>query len=410
MVWAPSSYGRTAILWFRQNLDVTDPYPPPHTEGLQRPFGPNIVYTNGTFQFGLMPKQETKGGGGLHTAVASALLLVSGVMASFSDGTPSMCEAMMRDAIWQRYPASCASSKQKQQEIKVLFLCGIFTSRIHVVLLTTPTGTGKAEGEFAAAEHHPASCAALRELPWTGRWAACLPRRRLTCSDKCFRSIRVGFLKPKWALLRCLSCVDEKLDSTQATKQKQTTSSTLKKKELSWEEVDCRGLEHSIVFGQVFNIRVSLTWFVFSPSANVSQIGLMESCTCCRGGPPPPPLAWWQRDGWLGRSAFTLIKRTCSISCSLCVHMSECLITALHGVRESTEEDVNRFYEDILETITVSCCFPEQIGAQGGTPLERQTWADPCLERFPSTASFCGKKKILFWKRRQQPLAQIGEG
>ncbi len=31
---------------------------------------------------------------------------------------------------------------------------------------------------------------------------------------------------------------------------------------------------------------------VVRPSATVSRIGLMESCTCrhCRGGPPPPPL------------------------------------------------------------------------------------------------------------------------
>ncbi len=29
IVWAPSSYGRVAILWFRQNLDVPDPQSPP---------------------------------------------------------------------------------------------------------------------------------------------------------------------------------------------------------------------------------------------------------------------------------------------------------------------------------------------------------------------------------------------
>ena len=31
----------------------------------------------------------------------------------------------------------------------------------------------------------------------------------------------------------------------------------------------------------------------FRPSATVSPIGLMESCTCrrCRGGPPPPKLS-----------------------------------------------------------------------------------------------------------------------
>ncbi len=27
----------------------------------------------------------------------------------------------------------------------------------------------------------------------------------------------------------------------------------------------------------------------------------------------PPPLTWWQRVGWLGRSAFTLTKRTCFV-------------------------------------------------------------------------------------------------
>ena len=34
-------------------------------------------------------------------------------------------------------------------------------------------------------------------------------------------------------------------------------------------------------------------------------------------------------------------------------HMSECLITSLHGVRDSLEENINKFYEDVLETITV---------------------------------------------------------
>ncbi len=29
---------------------------------------------------------------------------------------------------------------------------------------------------------------------------------------------------------------------------------------------------------------------LFRPSATVSRIGLMESCTCRRGGPPPPTL------------------------------------------------------------------------------------------------------------------------
>ena len=57
----------------------------------------------------------------------------------------------------------------------------------------------------------------------------------------------------------------------------------------------------------------------FRPSATVSRIGLMESCTCRRGGPAPPATDWppphkadppWERDGWLGRSAFTLTKHT----------------------------------------------------------------------------------------------------
>ncbi len=54
--------------------------------------------------------------------------------------------------------------------------------------------------------------------------------------------------------------------------------------------------------------------FLFRPSATVSRIGLMESCTCrCRWCGGPPPLASWppSRDGWLGRSAFALTKRTC---------------------------------------------------------------------------------------------------
>ncbi len=57
---------------------------------------------------------------------------------------------------------------------------------------------------------------------------------------------------------------------------------------------------------------------IFRPSATVSRIGLMESCMCCRcrGGPPPPCLAW-ERDAWLGHSAFTLTKRTClGFTCS----------------------------------------------------------------------------------------------
>ncbi len=43
------------------------------------------------------------------------------------------------------------------------------------------------------------------------------------------------------------------------------------------------------------------------PKVAHNNVGsLMESClNCCHGGPPPP------RDAWLGRSAFTLTKRTC---------------------------------------------------------------------------------------------------
>ena len=88
-------------------------------------------------------------------------------------------------------------------------------------------------------------------------------------------------------------------------------------------------------------LSVAVTVSLFRPSAAVSRDGIMESCTCCRGCccgeppphhrtphphywdplPPPPPhstphhwltpppcLAW---HGWLGRSAFTLTKRTC---------------------------------------------------------------------------------------------------
>ena len=58
---------------------------------------------------------------------------------------------------------------------------------------------------------------------------------------------------------------------------------------------------------------------LFRPSATASRIGLMESrvrCHCCCGGPPwlADPPAWLAtppRDGWLGRSAFALTKRTC---------------------------------------------------------------------------------------------------
>ncbi len=52
---------------------------------------------------------------------------------------------------------------------------------------------------------------------------------------------------------------------------------------------------------------------LFRPNATVSRIGLMESRLCrCHGGPPPPPwLTPPPCDGWLGRSASTLTKRTC---------------------------------------------------------------------------------------------------
>ncbi len=44
----------------------------------------------------------------------------------------------------------------------------------------------------------------------------------------------------------------------------------------------------------------------FRPSATVSRIGLMESCSCCgcHGGPPPPPPGWHPphvMDGWGAR-------------------------------------------------------------------------------------------------------------
>ncbi len=99
------SYSRAAILWFRQNYCprtyvTLGPGTPPlkvfrghmsniqytHMEGGLDVPGPHVKLGPGTpspllkvsplpFQFGLMQKQETKGGG-LRTAVASALLLV----------------------------------------------------------------------------------------------------------------------------------------------------------------------------------------------------------------------------------------------------------------------------------------------------------------------------------------------
>ena len=67
----------------------------------------------------------------------------------------------------------------------------------------------------------------------------------------------------------------------------------------------------------LFWFRVMMMHCVFRPSATVSRIGLMESrLHCCRGGPPLPPLVGWltpPRDGWLGRWAFALTKRTCSL-------------------------------------------------------------------------------------------------
>ncbi len=47
MFWAPSSYSRAAILWFRQKFCPRPPAPMWPTEGLQRPFGPNTVCTYG---------------------------------------------------------------------------------------------------------------------------------------------------------------------------------------------------------------------------------------------------------------------------------------------------------------------------------------------------------------------------
>ncbi len=69
------------------------------------------------------------------------------------------------------------------------------------------------------------------------------------------------------------------------------------------------------------DLRWSMLWWdetifaeFFRPSTTVSRIGLMESRLRrpCRGGPPPP--GWLPpppSDGWLGRSAFVLTKRTC---------------------------------------------------------------------------------------------------
>ena len=102
MVWAPSSYGSAVILWFRQKLchwpQVTlGPRTPPHPPNWRSPKATWAIYSTHmgggldvtdlmshlelgppsppTIQFGPMWKQETKGGG-LRTAVASALLLV----------------------------------------------------------------------------------------------------------------------------------------------------------------------------------------------------------------------------------------------------------------------------------------------------------------------------------------------
>ena len=64
---------------------------------------------------------------------------------------------------------------------------------------------------------------------------------------------------------------------------------------------------------------VLLTFESFRPSATASRIDQMESYVSSLSWRDPPPLAGWppladyppSRDGWLGRSAFALTKRTC---------------------------------------------------------------------------------------------------
>lgn len=72
--------------------------------------------------------------------------------------------------------------------------------------------------------------------------------------------------------------------------------------------------------------------------------------------------------------------------------MTECLITALHGVRDSLEEDINKLYEDVLETITVS----ESASFQSGIELSliintRHTSSYPFFFQAVSDYSLKGK-------------------
>ena len=60
MVWAPSSYGRAAILWFRQKFCPRTSRPPiTSTEGLQRPYGQYTVYTYGRWAGRLNTSDES---------------------------------------------------------------------------------------------------------------------------------------------------------------------------------------------------------------------------------------------------------------------------------------------------------------------------------------------------------------
>ncbi len=85
VVWAPSGYGRAAILWFKDLLNPPSmwplaiwakqgsqragwldvPDPPLPTEGLKRPFGPNAVHRS-------MQKQETRGWTSHHSCPGTA--------------------------------------------------------------------------------------------------------------------------------------------------------------------------------------------------------------------------------------------------------------------------------------------------------------------------------------------------
>ncbi len=94
----------------------------------------------------------------------------------------------------------------------------------------------------------------------------------------------------------------------------------------------------------------------FRPSATVSRIGLMKLCTFRHGGPPhrltPLPLAgWppclaWECDGWLGRSAFTLTKRTCYLKSPFYLRDSWSLAIAAHTIRKLGSEKLHKTNKD----------------------------------------------------------------